>query len=457
MSVKNHTITVLLGVLVLANAGLWAAYLRRAETPPSASAPVISNPPEVPSLSAPPPAPVRDQFWTGLQSEDPVQFAANLRTAGVPEPTVRLLVSGQLRAAYLARQHELFGAAEPAPYGQPTAAAESRERLVALRTLARAQQELLRRLFGVEDGGPAVRDRQRRQYGSLPDAKLDQLDGIQSDYDEIAAEVRSKAGGLLLPEEREALELLERERRKDIASVLTPTELEQFDLLNSPEARALRNRLVGFAPTEQEFRKVFLLQREFDEKFARPNSGGLDAAKRSESLVAEQELETRLRAALGDMRFAEYRRQNDSGYRMAVRIAERFGLPAQRAAEVYTLAQEVQLQLQILRSDRVLAPEAALQSLATLHRETNEKLGALLGAEGAEAYQQTSSGAWLRTMDRVVRSASSAAPAPVVAAPPSSAVAPNEPVATIPAEAATIAPAEPGAPAVPGEVSSAGP
>lgn len=437
----KHKTTVLLGLLGLANAGLWAAYLHRPETPPAAPTPVAITPPVAPPSpsfsSAVVPAPVK--LWPQVQSDDSTKFAANLRGAGVPESTVRLLVCGQLRDRYLARQRELFGANEPAPYWQSSVTPEIREKRAALRTLAREQQELVRSLFGSDESEQVVRERQRRHYGALPEGKLDQLDGIQADYDEMAAEIRSKAGGLLLPAEREALDLLEQEKRKDIAALLTAAELEVLDLRSSPTARALRIRLAGFAPSEQEFGSIFALQRAFDEKFARRNGTGFDDTRTSERTAAEQELEAKLRTALGEARFAEYRKQQDNGYRMAVRIAERFGLPAPRAGEVYTLAQEAQTRLQALRNDHGLAPEAALQTLVTLNRETNEKLDALLGAEGAEAYRQTSSGAWLRTMDRVVRSA-----APVPVAPPLAAPAPE------PAAPAPLAPAVPIAAPAPG-------
>ncbi len=400
----KHKTTAALGLLVLANAGLWASYLHRTEKVPSVPVAIAPTPPVPPS---PPPAapPEVVKIWPQLQSDDPVTYAANLRSAGAPEPTVRLLVSGMLRERYLARQRELFGPAGPAPVGLSPAAPESREKLVALRALARTQQELLRSLFGNDEGETAARDRQRRQYGMLPDGKLDQLDALQADYDEMAAEISGNAGGLLLPAEREALDLLEQERRKDIAAILTPAELEQYDLQASPAAHALRSRLAGFAPTEAEFRAIFGLQRAFDERFAHRSGDGFDEGRIRERRAAEQELEAKLAKALGAGRFAEYRKQQDNGYRLAARIAERFGLPAQRAGAVYDLAQDTQSRLQALRHDRSLAPEAALQALAGLSRETNEKLGVLLGAEGADAYKQTSGGAWLRTMDRVVRPA----------------------------------------------------
>ena len=434
----KHKTTVVLGLLVLANAGLWAAYLHRPDTLPAPRPPLAATPPIAPPSAQPPPppppAPEPGKVWDRVCSDDPVVFAANLRAAGAPEATVRLLVSGQLRERYLSRQRELFGVVDPSASGQSLTTSENREKLGALRSLAREQQELLRTVFGSDQGAPAVRERQRRQYGQLTDEKLDQLDGIHADYEELEAEIRGKAAGLLLPAEREALELLEQEKRKDIAAILTPAELEQLDLLSSPAARALRSRLAGFAPSEQEFRAIFTQQRAIDEKFARRAGGGFDEAKTRDNAAAEQELDTRLRSALGEERFAEYRKQQDNGYRMATRIAERFGLPAQRASDVYMLAQDTQTRLQALRNDRALAPEAVLQALATLARETNEKLGALLSSEGCDAYKQTSGGAWLRTMDRLVR--------PVVAVTAVNAAA-GEPVAAGSAMPPASTPAQP--------------
>lgn len=215
----------------------------------------------------------------------------------------------------------------------------------------------------------------------------------------MADDIRSQSGGLLLATDRETLALLDQECRKDVAAILTAEELERYDLQTSATARTLRARLATFAPSETEFRALFRLQRDFDERFGSPNGTTDDAAQRDRA-AAEAELNARIKTALGDSRYAEYRLQQHPGYRVAARIAERFGLPSKRAAEVHALSLAVQTKLQSLRADATLNATTAKEALAKLARETDERLESLLGSDGAELYKRTSSGAWLRALER---------------------------------------------------------
>jgi hypothetical protein len=344
----KRTSAVLLGFSLLANAALLTAVLRRAPGTPAAegtpspggaqpAVPPAVTPPVPPVAPPEPPA----KLWERLRSDDARQLAARLREAGMPDSAARLLVADTLRAHYLARQAELIGSTAPAEFWKSAAAAADREKQATLRKLARAQQDLLVELYGPGETAAADRERQRRLYGLLPDEKLERVDRIHADYGDMADDIRAQAGGLLLATDRETLALLEQERRKDVAAILTPEELELYDLQTSATARALRARLAAFAPTEKEFRALFALQRSFDDRL-----GGATGPAGTDRATAEAELAKQVKAALGEARYEEYRRQQDPGYRVAARIAERFGLPVKRAAEVCALAQSTQARLQ---------------------------------------------------------------------------------------------------------------
>ena len=73
-----------------------------------------------------------------------------------------------------------------------------------------------------------VGDYQSRRYGDLPREKIDQLQRIEEDYNELRNQVNTAAKGLILPEDREKLALLETEKRADFAKILSPQELEDF-------------------------------------------------------------------------------------------------------------------------------------------------------------------------------------------------------------------------------------
>ena len=428
-----------LGLSLLANAGLLAAHLLRRQTlEVDSTAAVPPSPAPNPSTEEPP-----AKIWERLRSDDARAFAARLRAAGAPDRAARLLVADVLREQFLARQRELIGSGEPDSFWRDAATATDREKQTVLRGLAREHQDLLTELFSADPAVAGARERQRQLYGPLPDAKLERIDRITADYGDMADDIRAQTGGTLLATDRELLALLEQERRKDVAAILTPAELDLYDLQTSATARTLRARLATFAPSEKEFRALFALQREFDERFGGASGAG-DEARQRERAAAETELDARIKAALGESRYAEYRRQQDPGYRVVARIAERFGLPARRASEVVGLAQTVQTRLLALRDDKRITPETVRAELDTLARESGVRILALLGSDGAELYRRTSGGAWLRALERAAaepatpsldtaaKSEAAGAADPAAAITPTGAVATPAVVATTP-------------------------
>lgn len=399
---KKIAIAALIGLIVAADAGLVIAYLKRGgAAQQSSQAGTAPQTQEEPHAVAQPGREADSTLWGQLRAEgdDARTFAAKLRKAGVPDRMARLLVGEALHEEYRTKQRVLVGPSDLATFWKSAASAADREKQTALRKLARDHEDLLTQLYGAGGMVAANRDRLVRLYGPLPDEKLERIDRIHADYGDMTDDIRARSGGLLLATDREMLALLDQECRKDVAAILTAEELERYDMLNSVTARTLRARLATFAPSETEFRALFRLQREFDERFALPSGAADDAAQRDRT-AAEAALNARIKAALGDVRYAEYRRQQDTGYRVAARIAERFGLPLARAAEVCALSQAVQTKLQSLRADTTLTTATARETLAKLARETNDRLESLLGGDGAELYKQTSSGAWLRALER---------------------------------------------------------
>ena len=417
---KKIAIAALIGLLVAADAGLVIAYLKRGgAAQQAAQARTAPQPQEEPHAVAQPGREADSTLWAQMRAEgdDARAFAAKLRKAGVPDRMARLLVGEALHEEYRTKQRVLVGPSDLATFWKSAASAADREKQTALRKLARDHEDLLTQLYGAGDMVAANRDRLVRLYGPLPDEKLERIDRIHADYGDMTDDIRARSGGLLLANDREMLALLDQECRKDVAAILTAEELERYDMLTSVTARTLRARLATFAPSETEFRALFRLQREFDERFALP-SGAADDGRQRERSTAESELESRIRAALGEGRYAEYRLQQEPSYRIAARIAERYGLPPKRAGDVHALSKSTQSKLQALRDDTKLTPAEAREALSKLGRETDERLVALLGGDGAELYRQTSCGAWLRALERaaaepaVTREAPSVTPAP---------------------------------------------
>jgi len=291
-----------------------------------------------------PPPPERTGIWKILASDDLRTLADNLRAAGFPEAVNRAIVGGILQDRYTAKRRALLGDEGPQPFWKPRWSMLEPEKQAALRTLAREQLDTLKQLFGTDALPEESRTALHRLYGNLPDDKLAMVQRIQSDYADMQAEIRAEAGGLLLPEDRENAALLDEEKRKDLASLLSPVELQEYELNFSQTANALRSRLEAFAPSEQEFRGIFELQKAFDERYNSPAANYADDAFVQARRAAELQLGEQIRNLLGPSRYDEYVRDLDPGYRVASRIAGRYGLADGTALDVYTLQQDIQRQ-----------------------------------------------------------------------------------------------------------------
>ena len=140
--------------------------------------------------------------------------------------------------------------------------------------LGRRQSNLLKQLLG-PDGVPGSEEAQayqHRQFGDLPRGKAERLQSIVHDYSDLRNQVFMTANGVMVPEDREKLAILEKEQRADLEAVLTPQELENYELRSSATANTLRSQLSLFSPTEDEFRAIFKVQQAFDEKYGAANA-----------------------------------------------------------------------------------------------------------------------------------------------------------------------------------------
>ena len=63
-----------------------------------------------------------------------------------------------------------------------------------------------------------------------------------------------------MPWAGEELALLDREKLKDITALLSPTELENYQMRGSPVGQTLQRQLDGFEPSEQEYRDIYRLR-----------------------------------------------------------------------------------------------------------------------------------------------------------------------------------------------------
>lgn len=121
----------------------------------------------------------------------------------------------------------------------------------------RAEVDQLRRdLLGNDyDYSASRRVELLRRLGPIASGKVDMLERIQNDYGQLMMSYR---GSLFrLPSDRQELELLEAERQNDLAALLTPAELIEYELRTSESSVRLGQTIRAFGASEDEYRQLY--------------------------------------------------------------------------------------------------------------------------------------------------------------------------------------------------------
>ncbi len=324
---------------------------------------------------------------TALASGD----LAALEAAGVPSATARELLLGRA----LARAAERMRAARPgaASSGDDRWWRTQRAGFSAARELQlqnrRDLSDALVAAFGEDFGLFASASDAVAALDFLPPAKRDALRRITQDYDEMMA--KFSASGIQLPSDRERLKLLAAERDRDIAALLTPAEREAYELRTSRTAQNVRARYGDGIETEEDFRKIYALQKAFDEKFALDPAGGRIAPETlRQRAEAQRQLNDDLRAALGDAKYATLRRASDSDLRTVDSLVSRLNLPATTTDRIAATRDAFAAESQRIGADPTLPPPQRREQIQQLAARAKTELTQSLGAEAGEAYAQRS-------------------------------------------------------------------
>lgn len=336
--------------------------------------------------------------WSNLQVGDAKTLAERLRAAGFPAAVVRAVLSALVDEKYAAQRKALLAKQDEAPFWQKSSFGYDATMMSALRELNKQERNELKALLG-PDGVVGNDERQawaRRQYGNLPADKLEQLQAIASDYGELRNEIYSKANGVMLPEDREKIALLEKEQRADFAGVLSSEELENYELRSSNTANLIRRQLSIFKPNEAEFRALFQATRAAEAQYGSVSSSGPSSA--DQATKVRTAILADLQSQLSPERFAELSQATDPKYQMVNQLVARLDLPASAAIEVVGIQQDVQKRMGAIRRDTTLSTEQRNVQLAELSVEAKAKVSSTLTPRGLEAYRNYG-GYWLENIN----------------------------------------------------------
>lgn len=324
----------------------------------------------------------------GVNSAD-VDYVTRLRAAAMPADLIRDLLYLRIQARYRDRRRALL-ADNPDQYwqswnNQPGWQSASSETRAKLRDLSKEMDAEIRALLG--NGPESLDGYQRRLYdqmsGYLSNEKIQQIEAIRKDYDDMASRVREQGKGLVLKADREQLRLLENERRRDLEAVLSPDELLEYDLRASPTANSVRNRLAYFEPTEDEYRALTTLQLEFDRQYGLSNLSGTEQDRRK---AGEKDLTAQIQNVLSSDRFDDYRVTIDGMFSETRTFTNAYNLDPSVAKEIVALKQLTWKRIDELNRTGISA-EQRTAALKAIQLEVENQLTARLGADVFAKYQ----------------------------------------------------------------------
>jgi hypothetical protein len=399
---------ILLGVSLAANAALVVVQLGRSPARAAAEVRAESGGAEAGAVSDAAPRTTATgeakALAVALNRGEPEALRDELRAAGVDEEFIRMIVGARAwkRREVRMRELHLEGRSDEwwkqEDWSSPRHRAQ-REEIKALQAEVKAEVE---RLLGPDPDPVRSNPWLARQYGYLPAAKREAVMKITQDYQELQMDLNNEANGFRVPGDREKQRFLEEEKRRDLAAILSPEELEAFELRNSNTAGQLRWQMTKMNATEEEYRKIFAIRSAFDEAnaldpFTSRQMTPQDWERRN---AAEKGMREQIRSAIGEERYKEYVRSQNHEYQQLQGAVVRFGLAADAPARVFDLRDHVSAEGTRIADDKELGPEQKGEALKRLAAEGRQRLESLLGPEVAAAFKANTGSRWLDELEK---------------------------------------------------------
>ncbi len=294
---------------------------------------------------------VRRQFftWDQIESSDYATYIANLRDIGCPEQTIRDIIIADVNAVFAKRI-----AAEVRTPDQQWWRSTADARLTASasakqRELEQERRTLLTGLLGAGWGESSLASLQPARSAVILDGPVlgNLPDDTKTAIKQAVATSQSRLEALYAKAESEGrnptaaeLAAVREQTRVELQKILAPAQLEEFLLRYSQNASNLRGQLGEmkyFDATPDEFRALFLVTDQFDQKLA-ALADSMDPNDIQQRQSLETQRERAIKLALGDKRYALYQKLQDPNYRDAYAQASAAGTPG-AAQTVYAVNQ----------------------------------------------------------------------------------------------------------------------
>ncbi len=338
---------------------------------------------------------VTNQFnWSDVESSDYRKYIANLRAIHCPESTIKDIILTDILKLYAARRGQFFHNGREFKFWETDEkrklnAKQLEEREKQLAAIDKEIPSVLRELLGINYEREINKyfvetNEDERRLSFLPQEKREQLLALRDQIEGMRERVLEEANGKPSAADLEALQKIEAHRKAELGKLLSGAELAEFELRTSPTSDKLRAELIGFNPSESEFRQIFELQKTVEDATGEKNE-------------AQKAVQEELKRQWGDARFAEYQRAQNPDFRDACVFSEVYELPISTAQSIFEIKQIAEAEKQNLLAN-VTVPEAQkLEALKAIQIETEKNLRQTMGPKVFSNYSQ-STGGWVQKL-----------------------------------------------------------
>ena len=398
----------IVGASLLLNAVLVAAYFgnRRAEVAPEAVSNVVVKTNAVRAAADRLLRPLTVELstnafhWGTVESPDYREYIAKLRAIGCPEETIRDIIIADVNKLFASRVAALYPSPKDYKFWRVqdrAARQEERDRGQKRRELDKEKRALIKELLGVDYDVEMARwngrpDEEDYRHGFLSPEKQELVNSLQTKYRDMERALAAD-GGFRNPENRAKLTALRAQREAEMAQALGPQDYQEYQLRNSFTARNMRDSLTSFEPTEDEFRQIFEMRKQFDDQFGLTRGGG-DEAMREQRQAAQAKLDEQLRATLGEQRYHDYVLAQDDRYRETYDWTQRNDVPASSAEALYDIRKTAEQARREIENNKTLTREQQLAGFAKIKEETMATVRATLG-DKTEPFLRDRDNNWL--------------------------------------------------------------
>ena len=350
-----------------------------------------------------------DFQWSQLTAPDLAVYIVQLRAFGVPEPTVRDIIFGAVEAIYRPQRGALRPPKKPDDgkfwarrnfYGPESQMTKTQREQ--MRVLRKEESDLLKSLLGqdvyeqmAKDSGN--QDWTDRYFASIPKELREKVQDIDSRLNDAKQEIYAAMGGYVDQDTQADLRAVEKKFHDELAAVLTPDQLQEWDVRHSETANQLKNDLSAFDPNEAEFRSLFKYRQAAADLNPPRNPDDDTPPPTADERKALQEkqkaLDAELAQAIGDDRVKEYKLEQDYSYRNLIEA----GVPKDSVFKLDEMKTQAQAASQKVRRDMTLSPDQRNQALSAIRTETQNGINGLLGDKQGKRYLNND-GWWLNNI-----------------------------------------------------------